>query len=429
MPKQLQASASSADSTLRAAVRRRFRFSAAPSSTGAARFAVSMLFTVDGFAFGMWAGHIAAIRAALDLSPAALSLALFGLFTGAIASMPLTGALSRRFPSRRLSIAGAVLSLPALALPGIAGSLGALVAAAIAFGASRGVLEVAMNTVASELQERAGRPIFSSFHACFSFGGMAGAGAASLALGLGGSPPVDLPAAALLLLALVAPTFRWLPPSHRRDAQAENAARSTAAAPVRAVVPVVRRRLVVFALGGAAFCGLVGEGAAADWSGVYLRTVFDTLPFIAPLGYTSFSLAMAVGRVVGDRIQSAVPSAKLLRLCGLSALLATTLVVAAPNAWCAIAGFALLGASLANVIPILFGAAGRLGAGSAIATVSTIGYAGFILGPPLIGAIAQARGLRLGLSSLIGFCIGMLLFGAIIRRDDEATKRDQACAT
>ena len=395
----------------------------------AARFAVSMLFSVDGFAFGIWAGHIAAIRAALDLSPAALSLALFGLFTGAIASMPLTGALSRRFASRRLSIAGAVLSLPALALPGIAGSLGALIAAAIAFGASRGVLEVAMNTVASELQERVGRPIFSSFHACFSFGGMAGAGTASLALGLGGSPPVDLPAAALLLLALVAPTFRWLPPSHRRAAHAENAARSAAAGPVRAaVVPALHPRLVVFALGGAAFCGLVGEGAAADWSGVYLRTVFDTLPFIAPLAYTSFSLAMAVGRVVGDRIASAVPSAKLLRLCGLSALLATTLVVAAPNAWCAIAGFALLGASLANVIPILFGAAGRLGAGSGIATVSTIGYAGFILGPPLIGAIAQARGLRLGLSSLIGFCIGMLLFGAIIRRDDEAPKRDQACA-
>jgi len=111
-----------------------------------------MLFTVDGFAFGMWAGHIAAIRAALDLSPAALSLALFGLFTGAITNMSLTGALSRRFALRRLSIAGAVLSLPALVLPGIAGSLGALVAAAIAFGASRGVLEVAMNTVASELQ-------------------------------------------------------------------------------------------------------------------------------------------------------------------------------------------------------------------------------------------------------------------------------------
>jgi hypothetical protein len=171
MPKQLQAPASSADSTLPAAARRRFRFAAAPSSTSAARFAVSMLFTVDGFAFGMWAGHIAAIRAALDLSPAALSLALFGLFTGAMASMPLTGALSRRFASRRLSIAGAVLSLPALALPGLAGSLGALIAATIAFGASRGVLEVAMNTVASELQERVGRPIFSSFHACFSFGG------------------------------------------------------------------------------------------------------------------------------------------------------------------------------------------------------------------------------------------------------------------
>ena len=379
-----------------------------------------MLFTVDGFAFGMWAGHIAAIRAALDLSPAALSLVLFGLFTGAIASMPLTGVLSRRFASRRLSIAGALLSLPALALPGIAGNLGVLIGAAIAFGASRGVLEVAMNTVASALQERVGRPIFSSFHACFSFGGMAGAGAASLALGFGGSPRADLPAAALLLLVLVAPTFRWLPLSPPRNARADKRARLMTAGPERARRP----GLVVFALGGAAFCGLVAEGAAADWSGVYLRSVFDTLPFVAPLAYTSFSLAMAVGRVVGDRVASSVPPAKLLRLCALSALLATTLIVAAPNAWCAIAGFALLGASLANVVPILFGAAGRLGSGGAIATVSTIGYAGFILGPPLIGAIAQTRGLRFGLASLIGFCIGMLLFGATLRRDNEAIACD-----
>jgi len=350
------------------------------------RVAVTLFFFADGLAFGSWAARIPAVRDQAGLTTPELGLALFAMSLGALLSMPPAGWLSERVGSRLVTVAGSVVGGASLFLASLASGRGDLAAALLAFGAAFGAINVSANAQGLALERLYGRSILSSFHAAFSAGGLAGAGVGALvaAAGIGPRAHFGVLALAVGLGALV--TGRRLLPPEPGDARQ---------API-----LVRPPRVLLVLGAAAFFTLLAEGAAADWSAVYLADSLGATAGVAALGYTAFSLAMATSRTLGDRLNGRFGPSALARTGALVAAtgLAVALSVALPAA--ALAGFAAMGAGLGVIVPVLFRAAGStpgVSAGVGIAAVSTIGWLGFLSGPAAIGLAAGAVGLQAAL--------------------------------
>ena len=373
------------------------------SEAGAHRIAVGVLFLILGGAVGSWVTRIPEVQAALGLGDAALGLALLMSAIGALVAMPAAGRAAHRVGTRRLAVGAAAAMCALLPLIPLAASRWALMAALGAYGAATGVLGVAINALAVHVEGRIGRPILSSFHGVFSLGMLAGsAGAAALAA-LDVGPAASLAgAAALLLAALLGATTR-LP--------------EAPAGPRPGGRGRPRRGLVL--LGGLAFFGLVGEGAMADWSAVYLRQSLAAPAWVAALGFAGYSLGMTAARFLGDHLSRAAGDPALLRGgAGLAAAgLGGALAVRHPAA--AIAGFGLVGAGLANVIPVLYRAAARVpgvAPVAGIATTSTVGYLGFLAGPPVIGAVADTTSLSAALALVAGAIALVAVGGGVVVR-------------
>ena len=314
-----------------------------------------------------------------------------------MASMPLAGRAAVRWGSRPPTRLLLGLLGVGVALPALAPSLPALCVATLLFGAANGALDVTMNAQGIAVERRVGRPVLSSFHAAFSFGGLAGAALGALAAGVALDARVHLALVGALLVVLgTAVTARLL------------AASAEAQGPAQPAVRTAGRLRGLAVLGLAGFMCLLCEGAALDWSAIYVDRDLAGSPAVAALAYAAFSVTMAVGRLTGDRLTQRFGPVAIVRVGALVAGLglATAILVARPGA--ALVGFACLGAGLAVVVPIVFRAAGELPGGepgSGIAAVSTAGYAGFLAGPPLIGAVAEVTGLPVALAMLPLLCV------------------------
>src|SRR2546427_5729194 len=372
------------------------------------RAAIALFFFGDGLLIGSWAARIPAVQRPAALTTARLGLALFAASVGALAAMPVAGWLCGRIGSGRVTVVALLGGATSLFLASLAGGLGGLAAALFGFGAGFGAINVAANAQGLALERSYGRPILSSFHAAFSSGGLAGAGLGALAAGLGVGPRAHLAAIALLLTVFALTARRRLLAPEFDDPER-----------ARTLVRPPRRLLV---LGAAAFCTLLAEGAAADWSAVYLSRSLGAAAALAALGYTAFSLAMVVSRTVGDRLNVRVGPVSLVRVGGL--LAATGLAAALVNGStvAALAGFAAMGAGLGVVVPVLFRAAGSTGgvtAGVGVAAVSTIGWLGFLSGPPAIGFAAGAVGLR----GALGLVVVATVLLALLSRSAGAERR------
>jgi MFS family permease len=365
----------------------------------ASRAAISAVFVVSGATFATWAGRIPAVQDRLGLSPGGLGVALLGLTTGATVALPLSGALIARFGSRRTTRAAAVLlCLVPLALP-YAGSLPLLTATLAVFGASNSVLDTAMNAQAVEVEAGYGRPILSAFHGWWSLGGLAGSGVAAL-VARDVSVRVHFTAAGLVLLAAALTASRWLLRG------AGDTERTPAfARPTRALA----------ALGAIAFCGLLAEGAAYDWSAVYLRDEAGAGAGLAATGFAACSLAMAACRFGADRVVARLGPVRFVQLAGVVSTAGIVLAVAVPNPVVAIVGFGLLGGGLAGIVPVVFSAAGRAAPdrpGPALAAVSTLGYLGLLAGPAAIGGIGEVTDVRTGLAFVVLLTLLMTALGS-----------------
>jgi MFS family permease len=347
-----------------------------------ARLAVSAAFFANGFAFANWAARIPAVKDHVGLSTGSLGVALLGIAIGAVVAMPLAGALLVRFGSRGLTRATLALACVALPLPALAGSLPVLMAALALLGIASGSLDVSMNAQGVMVERGYGRPVLAALHGLWSLGTLGGALLGGVAAGVGISPLAHLSAvAAVLLVGGLLATRHLLPGGASGDHAAPNFARPT-------------RTLLL--LGAIAFCGLLSEGAAYDWSTVYLRDDLGTPEGLAVSAYAAFTLTMTVGRLVGDRLRARIGSRALLGSAALIAAAGLGVGLAIGHMVAAVAGFALLGAGLSCIAPITFGAAGKasgLPSGPAIAAVSTMGYLGFIAGPPAIGGLGQLTSL------------------------------------
>jgi MFS family permease len=355
-----------------------------------ARAAVTALFLAHGLLFGTWVARIPAVQDDLDLGEGELGAALLFITFGAILAMPVAGWVVAREGSRataRLAVVVYAALLPGLA---IAPNLALLALALLLFGAAAGSLDVAMNAHGLEVERRYDRPILSSFHAGWSFGGLLGAGVGAIVAwaGIGAEPHFVAVAVVVGVTGLLA-SGALLPAGADRPES-----------PPRLVRPP--RRLLALAV--LAFCGLFAEGAAADWSAVYLAGPLDSGAGLAALGFASFAAAMAAFRLFGDRLTTRWGPVALMRRGGLLAggALAATLLIGHPVA--ALIGFACMGAGLAAVVPVAFRAAGSLPgvpASVGIAALTTVGYSAFVVGPPVIGFAAEVVGLPLALGIVV----------------------------
>lgn len=363
-----------------------------------ARVTVSLCFMVMGMTGGAWVSRIPAVKAQAHLSDGALGAALFAAPIGLVLGAAAAERLVDRAGSARVAwISGTALGVFTV-VPGAAASLPELMAALLAMGAAGGMMDVAQNAQGVRLESAYGRPVMTSLHACFSLGAILGslAGGGFAWAGVGALP--SLAVVGLAGAAIVAVTGRWFlegtSPDSPRDARHAGSSRLD-----RAQRGAVRR--IVLALGVLAVCGMVGEGAAGDWSAVYLKDNLGTNAGVAAFGFAAFSATMTGGRLVGDRLVRRFGAGALARACGVTAAIGLAAVLATTSPVVVIAGFAVLGAGLSSVVPQVFAAGGRADPerpGSGLARVVGLGYAGMSAGPAVIGAVASHTGLRIALA-------------------------------
>ena len=377
------------------------------TSLASRRLGVVLLFLIHGLTEATWVSRIPQVQAHLHAATGPFGLALLGSAAGAMISMPLTGWLLTRFEGRFVLILSSALFSAALPLMGVAPSIPLLLIALFLYGFAGGAMDIAMNAFGSVVDGQLKRPIMSFFHGMFSAGGMAGAALGVLIVRLGVSVRMHFVIAAVVLIAAVlctAPLFPHTPP----DAGA-----------ITTGFRLPPRGLLI--LGTLAFCILFGERAMADWTGIYLVGRGSTASYAAA-GYAAFSAAMTAGRFSGDALIARFGSAPVLQAGSAIATvgLVISLLLGTPGA--ALFGFAAVGAGFSVVVPILYRAAGRvpgMGAGSAIATVSTMGYLGFFVGPPLVGFAAQAVTLRWALLGIAALSGAVTLFSRRALRQSE----------
>ena len=349
-----------------------------------ARISVSLVFLIHGILVSNWLSRIPAVQAKLHLSVGILGATLLATAAGALIAMPLTSKLVGRFGSARVTRASTLVLCVCVVLPGLTWNAPALAAALFAYGAAAGLMDVAMNTAGVAVEAAYGRPVMVGFHALFSFGGMIGSLMGSVAAGHAIEPQWHLATIGGALAAASIPVCRHMLVDASQPLPDTSSTRK------------LLRPLI--GLGAVAFCILLGEGAMADWSAVYLGQLSG--PGVAPLGYAVFSLSMALGRLRGDWFHERLGSVATVRWG--SALAAAGLGVAllVGDVPATLAGFACAGSGFSAIFPILCSVAGKKAAAkpqAGIAAVSATGYLGFLVGPPIIGFLAQASSLRTAL--------------------------------
>jgi len=359
-----------------------------------------LLFLVDGAGFGTWAALLASLQRRLALDEARLSVALGVLVVGALFGMPLAGWTNERFGSRAVLRALAPAFCVALVGPALAPTYGLVVLFAFVFGALKGALDVTINAQAIVVQAAMGRAILSSLHALWSLGGLGLAALATAALQRGLDAGHLTALVSLVLLVVAASATRGLLDSPSSQAPTRRAA----------IDPIALR------LGGLAFLALFAEGTLMDWSAVFASRVVGVSEAIAPIAYGVFCGTMAAGRLLGDRVIEAVGPKHVLRIGAALTALGLTLIASSVSWPLNLIGTSLAGLGLSNLVPVLFGATAHLGSasGRAIATVSTIGYLGFLAGPPTIGGIGHAVGLPSAFMLVAGLALLLLLVGPLL---------------
>jgi len=375
-------------------------------SNRATWLAVSAMFVLNGALYGMWASRIPAAARLHDLNEADLGLLLLLLAGGAIAAFPVAGRSADRFGAAPVTLSIAVAYAAALCLIGFAPTVTLLALALFAFGATHGAMDVAMNTWAGEAERHIARPVMSSFHAMFSLGAGLGAasGYAAEQLSIGIAAHFTAGALGILILTMALARIPWMS-TRRSDA---------ATTPL---FPFPRGPLI--AVGLIAFCSSMGEGAMVDWSALYLVDIARVDAANAALGYTVFSIAMVITRLLGDQVTHAFGPVMTARIAGVFATAGTLCAVVFASYGAALVGFALMGVGYAVIMPLAFSRAAsdpHLPPGTAIASVATLGYGGLLLGPPVIGFVAHATSLRMGFGVLAALAALIVLLAYAVRR-------------
>ena len=354
------------------------------------RWATTVIFAVNGAAVGTWVAQIPWIQERFDLSKSSVGLLILAMAISVILALPVAGQAVVRRGSERMVLLGGIVCVLAVNLPILAPAPLLVAAGRFGFGGASATMDVSMNSHGVSVEKALGRPIMSSLHAGWAFGGMGGAGFVALCHALGLEAHLLTAIASAVLLTVLVSAARRL--GHGSAAEGDDTPGFTF--PSRGV-------LVLAVL---CFLVMITEGAMADWSGLYVRQDLGASAAVAALAYSFFTAGMTVGRLVGDAINARIGPVALLRggalLTGIP--LAALLLVGQPAT--ALFGLFLVGLGVANGVPLMFSAAGRqpdTPPGPGIAAVSSMGSLGFVAGPPVFGFIADATSLPWSLSLLI----------------------------
>jgi MFS family permease len=354
------------------------------------RVSVGSVFLLHAVTFGSWAPRIPAIEHRLHLSHGRLGVALLGLAFGALGGTQLAAVPVNRFGSRVTTRVALLAMCAALIGPALAPDLASLTATLLVWGFAAGLTDVAMNTQAVALERAYRRPLMSGLHGLWSLGLFVGALGAGAAAGVGLSPIAHFTIAAVVLGLVSLPLCRFL--LHDRHEQTDGGATALGRPPLWC--PPL---LLLAAIG---FCSVFGEGAAADWSAVYLKNNLGTGAGFAAAAFAAFSLAMAGSRLCADRLIVRFGPVAVVRAAALIAAGGLALAVAPAQELAAVAGFGLAGVGLAPIVPVVVSAAGNLGLGrsaTVVGRVMSLSYTGSMIGPAVIGFSADRVGLRAAL--------------------------------
>ena len=350
-----------------------------------ARFAVIVIFAVNGVLFGSWASRIPAISNFHNLSPASLGLLIFLLGLSAVVAFSAFGRAADKFGASFVTKLASCTLLPlTLIFIAYANSIWTLVAAIIFFGAIHGGIDVAMNAWAAEVERKSKRPLMSSFHAMWSLGSGIGAGFGVLLtthkFGVEAHFTIISVVVFLITLSILAIPFQSETKQKNKDAP---------------FISIPKGPLLAVAF--ITFFASLGEGAVADWSAIFLIDVASVEEGTAALGFAAFSICMFSMRLMGDKIISIIGPSKTARYSGLVALIGATILVTFESFIPLVIAFSLIGLGIAIIIPLAFSRAANdknISQGTAIASIATLGYGGMLIGPLFVGFIADATSIK-----------------------------------
>ena len=366
-----------------------------------ARLAISFIFLTNGMGFASIAPHLPWLQDKFQLTEAEMGLLLLCHAIGAVTMMLVAGRVIHSFGSRLPVIVGGCLLILLLPMVFWLDQIQIIILVLIIAGAGIGTMDVAMNAQAVMVENGLGKPIMSSFHGLWSLGAMSGGATATFALTLGFTPLQHVAFSSLILTVILGlSSFSMIP-----SVQEEKGEKTPL---------LVRPSGKVLSLGILCLLGMVAEGTAVDWSAIYSSSVLGASPSQAALTFTIFTMTMMVGRLTGDWVILKVGRVQLVRFTAALGAVGLGIGLVWGTTFSAWLGFACLGFGLANIVPIMFGEASRIpgvSAGTGIAGVATLGYCGFLLGPPTIGFLAELIGLQGALGLIVVFCVILGIFG------------------
>lgn len=359
------------------------------------RGATALVFFLNGFIISSWVPHIPYVKDTLGLTSSQLGVALLGISVGALFAMFLTGILVSKCGTKAIACGAAYLCCLAVIGPVLSSSYFMLLLTLTGLGVANGALDVTMNTDGVEVEAKLMRPTMSFLHAMFSLGALAGASLAVASTFLGLAPPVHIFGIAAFGITLVV-LYSWMRPASWIGAKSVE---KKFALPSKSIILIALLTFIV----------LSAEGVITDWSGVFLTQKLNIDVSKSGIGYLIFAFAMAGGRLLGDRAVGRLGRQQVLTLGSTLAMVGMAIVVVAPSVVTACIGFALLGLGLSNITPVLFSVAGssiKTSPSLAVAAVTSAGYFGFLVAPPLVGFVADWQGLD---HAFAGFGFSLLL--------------------
>jgi MFS family permease len=365
-------------------------------SKRAYRLAVSCLFFLQGICFATWASRIPSIQQSLNLPDAFLGMILFSLPVGSLLGLPLAGWLVTKYGSKKIATNAILLYCILLVFIGLTPNVPALIACLVFFGMTGNIANIAINTQAVGVEAIYQRNIMASFHGLWSLAGFTAAGIGTFMIGKGIIPVKHFLIIAVLIMAGIAACFAYLLPEEEKK---------TSSGPL-----FVKPDKSLITLGITAFCCMMCEGAMFDWSGIYFQKVVKADKALIGAGYTAFMSTMATGRFIADWVKGRLGFKKTVQLSGSLIAIGLLIAVIFPALITSIIGFLIVGFGVSSVVPLVYSEAGKskhISPGMALAAVSSIGFLGFLAGPPIIGLVAGIFSLRI--SFLIISCIGILV--------------------
>lgn len=373
------------------------------------RIAVKIAFFLNGFIYANWVSRLPRIQEAYDADNGTIGLVLLSMSLGAVAAMPFTGWAIIRNGSRKITLISLIAYCAFVPLIPFMPSVAGLLVLYLLMGIFTGMLDVAMNAQAVMIEREYQKPIMTSFHALFSVGMAIGAWCGALFADL----RYDLSSHfSVVVIASLIPAV-WV---------SRNLIHDKPSADARPEGPLFRMPGgTLVGIGIIAFCCMMGEGAMSDWTVNYMENITLASEALAPVALSAFATAMTIGRIFGDKVRAYYGDTKLIIGGGIISTIGLLLSILFPYPYVAITGFFLVGIGLSTIVPIAYSIAGNakgLPSGVGLAMVTTVGYAGFLFGPPIIGFVADVSSLRVGLSFVLLLFTLMTILGLSRRKKE-----------